>query len=189
MVLISKRAIVPLVSHQIEGCQSSGLPRLDEMNFRWIARLVEWDSVRIAPFQSRGCHISEAAATSKLSKFWFKFTHFPPCSVHSAASWWTCVTMKAWGVAICVVQTARQLPPPRSNLSSSSHKDKLPGIAPDLGENETKFHEFDFKKLHEITWNYMKLMTCVLHQMDCFIWKRQRIYSLYHSILFQVLES
>lgn len=43
-------------------------------------------------------------------------------------------------------------------------------------------------KLHEIN-DICKQILFELYQMDGFVWKRQRIYSLYHSILSQVLES
>ena len=110
---------------------------------------------------------SKAAATSKLSKFWFKFTHFPPCSVHSAASWWISQdggTTGRWCVTdVCVGRSASIKPEQLVSQRQAAWHCSRPRVRKETNNQMTKFDEFDedFKKLHEVTWSYMKLMTFV----------------------------
>ena len=102
---------------------------------------------------------SKAAATSKLSKFWFKFTHFPPCSVHSAASWWISQdggTTERWCVTdVCVGRSASIKPEQLVSQRQAAWHCSRPRVRKETNNQMTKFDEFDddFQKLHEVTWN------------------------------------
>ena len=93
--------------------------------------------MRIAPFQSSGCHILvelldlrlQLQASCQSSDSNSPIFHPALCTAQHPGEFHRTEEQRDDDVSpMCVSADL-----PRSNLSSWSHKDKLPGIAPDLG--------------------------------------------------------